>query len=117
VASLGALERGDGHPASAAAFLRQAIGILERFQSRDPVDLYNLACCDAMLAGVAADPGSGMTPADASAAGDKAMAALREAVALGYRNVAGMKSDPDLAVLRPRADFQKLMKELEPKSP
>jgi eukaryotic-like serine/threonine-protein kinase len=117
VASLGAFERGDGHPASAAAFFRQAIGILERFQSRDPIDLYNLACCDAMLAGVAADRGSGMTAANASAAADKAMAALRDAVAAGYRNVAGIKSDPDLAVLRPRADFQQLMKELEPKSP
>jgi tetratricopeptide (TPR) repeat protein len=117
VASLGALQRGDGHPASAATFFRQAIGILERLPTRDPVDLYNLACCDAMLAGVAADPGSGMTAAEALAAADKAMAALRDAVAAGYRNVAGMRSDPDLAVLRPRADFQQLMKELEPKSP
>jgi serine/threonine protein kinase len=115
VASLGAFERGNGHPASAAAFFRQAIGVFERLH--DPVDLYNLACCNAMLAGVAADPGSGMTAADASVAADKAMAALKGAVAAGYRNVAGIKSDPDLAVLRPRADFQQLMKELEPKSP
>jgi serine/threonine protein kinase/tetratricopeptide (TPR) repeat protein len=117
VASLGALERGDGHAASAAAFLRQAIGILERLQTHDPVDIYNLACCNAMLAGVASDPKSGMTAADARAAADKAMATLRDAVAAGYRNVAGIRSDPDIAVLHPRADFQKLMKELEPKSP
>jgi hypothetical protein len=58
-----------------------------------------------------------MTAADAVAAADKAMAALRAAVAAGYRNVAGMRGDPDLAVLRPRADFQQLMNELEPKSP
>jgi serine/threonine protein kinase/tetratricopeptide (TPR) repeat protein len=114
VASLGALERGEGYPARAAAFFRQAIGIFERLH--DPVDLYDLACCNAMLAGVAADRGSGMTAADVSAAADKAMAALREAVAAGYRDVASMRNDPDLAVLRPRADFQQLMKELEPKS-
>src|SRR5262249_36435773 len=117
VASLGAFERAGGHPASADAVFRQALGILERFPSRGPIDPYNLACCDAMLAGAAADRGSGITAADATAAADKAMAALRDAVAAGYRNVAGIKSDPDLAVLRPRADFQKLMKELEPKSP
>jgi tetratricopeptide (TPR) repeat protein/tRNA A-37 threonylcarbamoyl transferase component Bud32 len=117
VASLGAFERTDGHPASAAAFFRQAIGILVRLPTRNPVDRYNLACCNAMLAGVAADRGSGLTAADATAAADKAMAALRDAVAAGYRDVASMKSDPDLAVLRPRADFQQLMKELEPKKP
>jgi hypothetical protein len=45
------------------------------------------------------------------------MAALRQAVGAGYRNVAHMKIDTDLDALRPRPDFQQLLKELEAKSP
>jgi hypothetical protein len=41
---------------------------------------------------------------------------LRHAVARGFRNAPGMTSDPELAPLRPREDFQKLVQELEQKS-
>jgi tetratricopeptide (TPR) repeat protein len=47
--------------------------------------------------------------------GDQAVALLRDAVAKGFRDAARMKKDPDLAPLRPRADFQKLLAELESK--
>jgi tetratricopeptide (TPR) repeat protein/tRNA A-37 threonylcarbamoyl transferase component Bud32 len=47
--------------------------------------------------------------------GDAAMKLLREAVSKGYKDVVRMKKDTDLAPLRPREDFQKLVAELEEK--
>jgi hypothetical protein len=54
-----------------------------------------------------------MTAAQGRAAADKAMDALRRAFAAGKQYVAGMRTDTDLDVLRPREDFQKLLAELE----
>jgi hypothetical protein len=48
----------------------------------------------------------------ATAYGDQAVAALRQAVAKGAKEVAGMKTDQGLDPLRPRTDFQKLLADL-----
>jgi hypothetical protein len=40
---------------------------------------------------------------------------LREAIQKGYKNVGHIKKDKDLDPLRSRADFQKLVAELEAK--
>jgi hypothetical protein len=45
----------------------------------------------------------------------RAVDLLREAVARGWKNAAHMKKDPDLAPLRKRDDFQKLLADLETK--
>ena len=42
---------------------------------------------------------------------------LRQAVQKGHRDVARLKEDSDLGVLRPRPDFQKLLAELDAKAP
>ena len=42
-------------------------------------------------------------------------AMLRDAVARGWKDAAQMKKDTDLDALRPREDFQQLLKELERK--
>jgi serine/threonine protein kinase/Tfp pilus assembly protein PilF len=47
---------------------------------------------------------------------DRAMEFLRQAVACGLRNVAWLKSEKDLTCLRSRADFQRLVQELELKT-
>jgi tetratricopeptide (TPR) repeat protein len=47
--------------------------------------------------------------------GDEAMKLLRDAVSKGFRDAAQMKKDTDLAPLRERADFQKLLADLEAK--
>jgi hypothetical protein len=44
---------------------------------------------------------------------DRAMEALRQAVAKGYKDAAQMKKDPDLDPLRGRDDFQKLLAEVD----
>jgi tetratricopeptide (TPR) repeat protein len=48
---------------------------------------------------------------------DRALELLRQAVGHGYRDAAEMKQDPALAPLRPRADFQQLLAELEKAPP
>jgi serine/threonine-protein kinase len=47
---------------------------------------------------------------------DRAMETLRQAVAKGYKDIANLKSDPDLASLRSRDDFKKLLAEMEQKA-
>jgi len=48
---------------------------------------------------------------------DLAMKWLKEAVARGYNNVAHIKKDADLDVLRNRDDFKKLVADLESVKP
>jgi hypothetical protein len=115
LSGLGIIHARAGRPSEAVASFGRAATILERLPTPAPFDLYNLACYYALLAGVAAEAGSGLTAAERQAAADKAMDALRRAVAGGYRNVALFRTDTDLDALRQREDFQKLMQELEAK--
>jgi len=64
-----------------------------RLQPRNPTARYNLACSLALL----------KRPAEA-------LRALREAVALGYRDLEFMAEDPDLASLRTRPEFRRLLR-------
>ena len=45
--------------------------------------------------------------------GDQAMAMLRDAVGKGYKDAAHMKKDADLDPIRDRAEFKKLVAEVE----
>jgi serine/threonine-protein kinase len=101
-----------GRKAEAVASLRQAVTVLKRLPSHRPADLYNLACGHALLAGLAAGPGAGMTASLGETEADEAMEWLRRAVAAGYRKLAFMRIDPDLDSLRSRPDFQHLMLDL-----
>jgi serine/threonine protein kinase/Flp pilus assembly protein TadD len=81
-------------------------------------DVYNAACflcrCvplaehDARLSGAQRKDRAG-------AYADRAMATLRHAVQNGYQDAAHLKKDTDLDPLRRRADFQRLLAELEKK--
>ncbi len=78
--------------------------------------LYNAACLRAACAAVI--PLDPKTPAAdatrlAKAEADKAMVWLTKAVAAGWNDTAHMKTDVALSPLRDRADFKKLMTELE----
>jgi serine/threonine-protein kinase len=101
-----------GRTAEAVASIRRAVAIWMRLSSRNPYDLYNLSCSHAKLAGLAAEPNSGMTPAEGRAEADRAVDWLRQAVAAGYRKLAVLRTDHDLDPLRSRDDFQLLMMDL-----
>jgi tetratricopeptide (TPR) repeat protein len=100
-----------GRPADAAALLREAIAIMERLPHLIPVWLYQLAEFHVLLAGVAPQPGSGMTPADERAEADRAMERLRQAIDAGCSEVSHIRAEPAFDQLRTRADFQALMRD------
>jgi serine/threonine protein kinase/tetratricopeptide (TPR) repeat protein len=89
-----------------AATMRQLAG-------EKPDHLYDAACLYGLCAG-GTTSGADATQL-AKECANEAMTLLKHAVAQGYKNAAHMKQDPDLAALRPRADFQKLLAELEGK--
>jgi hypothetical protein len=61
------------------------------------------SCFGAQVAGVGTDTGQ------AARYADRAVELLRKAVAKGFKDVAQLKSDPDLDPLRARPSFQKLL--------
>ena len=75
-------------------------------------NLYNLACVQASLSGIAAEPTSGLSAAEGLAEADRAVGNLQRAAAGGFRNLALMQSDTDLNPLRDREDFIRLMMDL-----
>jgi serine/threonine protein kinase len=108
---LGTVQHRAGRVADAVASFRRAIALLEQLATPTPRDLYRLACCHAQLAGL------GLTPERDAAEADLAMTVLRQAIATGYGGIAHLRADVYLDALRPREDFQKLLKELEAKVP
>jgi hypothetical protein len=83
------------------------------------VNHYNIACVVA-LSSAAAEHHGKLAPADRTRLkaqyADRAVDFLRQAVAEGYQDSTMLNGDPDLASLRSREDFQKLVREVERKS-
>ncbi len=73
---------------------------------REPCYLYDLACCLALASTL---PGQTLEPDPAG----RAVEALRDLVASGFDNPHKLETDPRLAPLRQRADFRKLVLELQ----
>jgi eukaryotic-like serine/threonine-protein kinase len=115
LSSLGTVQRRAGRPAEAVDSFRRAIELVEQLPTPTPRNRYSLACCHAQLAGVAGDPGSGMTAAQGKAEAEQAMNLLQQAIAGGYEGIGRLRTDASLHALRSRDDFQKLVKELETK--
>jgi serine/threonine-protein kinase len=117
VSRLAKVQWQEGRAGEAVASLRKAIDIHGRHGSSSdtpsPLTSYCSGCYHALLAGLAADPGSGLTAAEGRAAADRAMEHLRKAVAGGQRNPADYRSASDLKALRDRDDFRRLLKEVE----
>jgi tetratricopeptide (TPR) repeat protein len=90
-----------------------------RLGGLDQDNHYNIACLFALSSAAAANDGK-LAPADRTRLkgryADRAMESLRQAVAKGFQSAPAMKSDQDLAPLRSREDFQKLVREVEQKS-
>jgi hypothetical protein len=97
------------------AKFRALTELLDKAGPTDPLDLYNAACYQAVIASMEA---KAKAPDAAHLAGedaDKAMAWLTKMVAAGYP--ADIRKDADLEFLRNREDFKKLLAELENGSP
>jgi tetratricopeptide (TPR) repeat protein len=108
---LGRAHRRAGAYAAAVADLRQAVALWERLLALTPEARYGLAHDHALLAGLAADDRSDLSPADGPAEADRATAVLRPLVVEGYRNPK-MSTDPDFDPLRSRPDFPLFMMDL-----
>ena len=83
----------------------------------DAGSLYQAAVCRAVTAAVLDETNAAGADAMrlAKDEADRAMAWLNKAVAAGYDDLVAMKTDKDLDTLRDRADFKKLLAELETK--
>src|SRR5262249_45426058 len=100
-----------GQSAPALTSLQAARQSLEQVSPHTARDFYNLAC----IAAHASQLLAAEQPERAEEEATGALSALRDAVAAGYRDVAYMEKDPDLALLRSRAEFQQLITELKEK--
>jgi hypothetical protein len=88
-----------------AAALRRAHDVIEGLPKDDPGELYVLACVHALNSARASNEDHRRQQAD------EAVAALRRAIAAGWRDSDQLREDPDLASLRDRDDFRALVGE------
>jgi tetratricopeptide (TPR) repeat protein len=104
-----------GRPSQAAADLRQAVALWAKAKAPNPETRFERSLALALLAGRGGDAQSGVTPAEAAAFADQAVAALGDAIKAGWNRPNELK-EPDFDPLRGRADFQKLVAEVEAKA-
>jgi serine/threonine protein kinase/tetratricopeptide (TPR) repeat protein len=96
----------------------EAIGQFLQAAVELPRDAYTSACLFAGCTRLAATDdrlSEGERKERSSAYGDRALAALRQAIDRGFKDVAQRTKDANLEPLRSRADFQKLLAEVEAK--
>ena len=105
----GLARRDLGDNAGAAADARRALGLYEALPSRDGEDWFETACCHAALCGLSGHEGAGVTAAEAEDEAARAIAALRTAARMGYRDAHVWRTDSALDLLRSRDDFRLLM--------
>jgi tetratricopeptide (TPR) repeat protein len=113
VRQLGTALQASGRPADAIEHYRRSLAQIESIERLTAVNVYDMACCRALIAGAAAAPGSGLSAAEAEAEATQAVSLLRRAFAAGYGDLAWARDlDTDLKPIRGRSDFQALMAEL-----
>ena len=108
----GQARRAKGDHAGAASDWKRAIALLQAIPGLNGEYTFFHACCHAALAGLAGEDGAGISAAEASSQADMAMALLRKAAGLGYRNADDFRTETALDPLRSRDDFQFLMLDL-----
>ena len=108
----GLARRDLGDLAGAAADARKAGALWDGLPSRIGEEWFEAACARAALAGLAGQTGSGVSAAEAVTEADAAMALLRKAVGLGYRNIDAFRTEDALDPLHGREDFRLLSLDL-----
>ncbi len=122
--NIGRIHQQSGWPSEALRSYQRAVDLLESLPELDAQGRYSLACNLALCVPLfGARPGtqgaSGedeLTPSDRTRRrlyGDRAITLLREAVKGGFRNLDVLRSDPDLAAIRGRDDFDAIVQELQ----
>jgi tetratricopeptide (TPR) repeat protein len=115
-AGLGRAHHRAGRPAEAIGPLRRAASLRESTPVKGIEIPFEMARDHALLSSVAADPRAGLSASESAAESaeesDKALDALRRAIAAGNCDLAKFRNDPDLAALRDREDFKLLMLDL-----
>jgi hypothetical protein len=101
-----------GRPAEAAADLRRALELWARDRSPNLETHFERSRVLAQLAGLGSEAKSGVSAAEARVFADQAVAALRDAVQVGWARPGELK-EADFDALRRRDDFQKLLAELK----
>jgi serine/threonine protein kinase len=117
--ALGRLRREAGSDAEAGELLRRAYGLSERLTANGAMTRYEHAAFHALCADLAARISTRPAEEDLDRGrrhAEQAVAALREAVAGGFRNAAVLESDPDLGAIRSRDDFQSVLRGLKEKT-
>jgi hypothetical protein len=104
---LGEIEWRMGHAAESAKAIRERL----KLWPGDAAELYAGACELARAAGVA-----GLDRAERDKYLTESVAALRQAVAAGFRDTAKLRGDPALELLRKRDDFRAVLVEVEKKA-
>jgi serine/threonine protein kinase/tetratricopeptide (TPR) repeat protein len=103
-----------GRSAEAAAELRRAVALWSENKDLESEMQFERARTLALLAGLGSDAKSGVSSAEADHFADQAVAALRDVFQAGWSRRDELK-EREFDALRKRADFQKLVKELEAK--
>jgi serine/threonine-protein kinase len=106
---VGRAESAAGHPAAARDAFDRAREIDATLAETYPLVRYNLACDLALMIPVS-------EPDRREALERDAIAALRQAIADGYANLASLQGDADLDALRPRPEFQSLLTSAQSKT-
>jgi tetratricopeptide (TPR) repeat protein len=112
----GEVQHHSGLPAEAARDLRQAVQLWGKLKTQYLETRFERGRALAILAGLGGNPKSGVTAAEAADFADQAVAAVQDAIRAGLRQTEGL-AKADFDALRGRADFQKLLASLPPKSP
>jgi serine/threonine protein kinase len=113
VRRIGTALQASGRWAEAVAYYRQSLDLLGGIRLPRAQDVYDTARCRALIAGAAADPGSGLSTVEGRVEAERAVAMVRQAFAAGYGDLDWARSaDPDLKPIRSRPDFRLLMMDL-----
>ena len=88
------------------------MAVYDTLASRTGEQWFLFACSHAALAGLGGNAGSGVSAAGGDEEAARAMALVRMAVAMGYRNADAYRTEDALDPLRGRDDFRLLVLDL-----
>ena len=115
---LGGLHQAAGRKAEASASSLKALTLFEALAESSVLDPYNLACAQAICAGLIGAGNAVASPAEEARRAqyaERTVATLRKAVDGGIHSPSMVASDPDFDAIRSRADFQALVTDLKAK--